>query len=46
MPRAKTPDSENSDAEEGLADLEMQKLARQLRIMEGDRLVLDGSSLQ
>lgn len=39
MPRAKTPDSENSDAEEGLADLEMQKLARQLRIMEGDRLV-------
>lgn len=37
MPRARTPDSENSDAEEGLAELEMQKLARQLKVMEGDR---------
>lgn len=37
MPRARTPDSENSDAEEGLAEMEMQKLARQLRVMEGDR---------
>ena len=37
MPRARSPESDNSDAEEGLAELEMQKLSRQLRIMEGDR---------
>ena len=39
MPRARSPDSDNSDAEEGLAEMEMQKLGRQLRIMEGDRYI-------
>lgn len=38
MPRARSPASEASeDAEEGLAEQELTKLARQLRIMDGDR---------